>query len=178
MAKRFAVTSSSLKRGIMTHSIKTSFAVVVALMAASCAGNKEKAAEAGDNMPCDTVADVDIKGEWCLENIVFSDSVYVRPSEEVPGSHQYMVFGDSTYFIQTNCNTFSGSYTVNGDSITIGDGGKTEMACDNMATEDAICKILPNIATVYVENDSIARLDSRNPSEYIVLRKAAVKCKN
>ena len=49
----------------------------------------------------------------------------------------------------------------------------TEMACDNMATEDALRKILPNIATVYIENDSIARLDSRNPSEYIVLRKTS-----
>jgi len=51
----------------------------------------------------------------------------------------------------------------------------TEMACDNMAVEDALRRILPNIATVCIQNDSITRLDSRNPSEYIVLRKATEK---
>ncbi|WP_289833357.1 META domain-containing protein, partial [uncultured Muribaculum sp.] len=78
------------------------------------------------------------------------------------------VFEDSTYFIKTNCNTISGTYTIKGDSIILGDGAMTEMACDNMAVEDALRRILPNIATVYIQNDSIARLDSRNPSEYIV----------
>lgn len=120
---------------------------------------------------------MDVHGQWYLENIVLSDSDYVRSSEEVPGSCQYITFEDSTYFIQTNCNTFSGSYTVKGDSITLGDGMMTEMVCDNMATEDAIRRILPNIATVYIQNDSIARLDSRNPSEYIVLRKASIEIK-
>lgn len=117
---------------------------------------------------------VDIKGEWLLENIVFSDSDYVRPAEEVPGARQYVIFEDKNYVIQTNCNTFSGSYTVKGNSIILGDAGWAEMACDNMVTEDAIRRILPNIATIYIENDSIARLDSRNPSEYIVLRRAPV----
>ena len=144
----------------------------IAIAAVSCTGNKSNNSTADENLPQDAAAYADVKGQWYLENIVFSDSDYVRPSEEVPDVRQYIIFEDSTYFIQTNCNTFSGSYTVKGDSITLGDGAMTEMACDNMATEDAIRRILPNIATVYIENDSIARLDSRNPSEYIVLRKA------
>ena len=53
----------------------------------------------------------------------------------------------------------------------------TEMACDDMSVEDALRRILPNVATVYIQNDSIARLDSRNPSEYIVLRKAPIRDK-
>ncbi len=80
-------------------------------------------------------------------------------------------------FIRTNCNSISRTYTVKGDSIILGDGAMTEMACDNMAVEDALRRILPNVATVYIQNDSIARLDSRNPSEYIVLRKAPIKIK-
>lgn len=155
-----------------TH-IKLTMMAIAAISAVSCTGNKSEATNADENLPHDVAAYADVKGQWYLENIVFSDSDYVRPSDEVPGVRQYIVFEDSSYFIQTNCNTFSGSYTIIGDSITIGDGMMTEMACDNMATEDAIRRILPNIATVYIQNDSIARLDSHNPSEYIVLRKAS-----
>ena len=160
----------------MTRKIILSVASALTILTASCGRNKENK-ETADNQHQETVANVDVRGQWYLENIVFNDSDYVRPSEEVPGVRQYIVFEDSTYFIQTNCNTFSGSFTVKGDSITLGDGAMTEMACDNMATEDAIRRILPNIATVYIQNDSIARLDSRNPSEYIVLRKAPIEIK-
>ena len=160
----------------MTRKSILSVATALTILTASCGGNKENK-ETVDNQQQENVANVDVCGQWYLENIVFSDSDYVRPSDEVPGVRQYIVFEDSTYFIQTNCNTFSGSYTVKGDSITLGDGIMTEMACDNMATEDAIRRILPNIATVYIQNDSIARLDSRNPSEYIVLRKAPIEIK-
>ncbi|MDE5877132.1 MAG: META domain-containing protein [Muribaculaceae bacterium] len=142
------------------------------LTVTACTGNKTTADQ---NNTAVNETTVDIKGQWYLENIVFNDSVYVRPAEEVPGQRQYITFEDSTYFIQTNCNTFSGTYTLKGDSLSLGDGAMTEMACDNMATEEAIRKILPSIATVDIENDSIARLNSRTPSEYILLRKATEK---
>ncbi len=148
---------------------------LAALSAASCTGNKNGQTATSDCQSQDVAAYADLKGRWNIENIVFSDSDYVRPSEEVPGSHQYIVFEDSTYFIQTNCNTVSGPYMIKGDSIILGDGAMTEKACDNMATEDALRKILPNIATLYIGNDSTARLNSRNPSEYIVLHKAAAQ---
>ncbi|TFU94409.1 META domain-containing protein [Barnesiella sp. WM24] len=160
----------------MTRKSILSVATALTILTASCGGNKGNK-EAADNQQKETVANVDVHGQWYLDSIVFSDSDYVRPSEEVPRVLQYIVFEDSTYFIQTNCNTFSGSYTVVGDSITLGDGVMTEKACDNMATEDAIRRILPNIATVYIQNDSIARLDSHNPSEYIVLCKAPIEIK-
>lgn len=150
-------------------------ATVSSVIASACTGSNEKSADTAATRQRDIETCTDIKGQWDLVNIVFSDSDYVRPSGEVPGSRQYITFEDSTYFIQTNCNTFFGSYTIKGDSITLGDGAMTEMACDNMVTEDAIRRILPNITTVYIENDSIARLDSRKPSEYIVLRKATVR---
>ena len=46
-----------------------------------------------------------------------------------------------------------------------------EKACDNMTVEDALRRMLPEIATAYIGNDSIARLDSSNPTGYIVLHK-------
>lgn len=161
----------------MKTNAKLMIMAYVAIAATSCNGNKNVNNTADENLTQNVAAYADIKGRWDLENIVFNDSDYVRPSDQVPGVSQYIEFTDSTYFIQTNCNTFSGAYAIKGDSIMLGDGAMTEMACDNMATEDAIRRILPNIATVYVENDSIARLDSRNLSEYIVLKKVTDKNK-
>lgn len=123
----------------------------------------------------ETMADVDMQGQWYIENIVFNDSTYVRPSEEVPGSRQYITFDAESYFVQTNCNTMCGTYEIKGDTLTLGDGAMTEMACDNMATEDALRQIIMQAATVDVENDSITRLNFNESGAYIILRKATEK---
>lgn len=149
--------------------------IAVALLATACSSSRQNNNAVSANEAQPRVADADIRGQWYLENIVFSDSEYVRPSEKVPGSRQYILFDDSTYSVRTNCNSISGFYTIKGDSIKLGNGMMTRMACENMATEDALRRILPNIVTVDVENDSIARLNSSVASEYIVLRKATEK---
>ncbi|HQJ89139.1 MAG TPA: META domain-containing protein, partial [Paludibacteraceae bacterium] len=66
----------------------------------------------------------------------------------------------------------SGPYTITGDSITFGDGAMTEMACDDMAVEDALRRILPDISTIDLQNDSVVRLNGATPAECILLRKA------
>lgn len=141
-------------------------------MMVSCTGKKNSVENNGTNV--DDIAagaKVDIKGQWYIENIFFNDSDYVRPAEIIPDIKQYVLFTDSTYSIMTNCNSLQGYYTINGDSIVLGDGMMTEMACDNMQTEDAIRRILPHIATVDIENDSIMRLNCLNQSGYILLKK-------
>ncbi|MDE6578191.1 MAG: META domain-containing protein [Muribaculaceae bacterium] len=147
----------------------------VLLLSVSCSSTNSSTKEETNNDRENevNVSIKDISGQWYLENIVFNDSVNVRPSEEVPGSRQYLTFNlDSTYYIMTNCNAMSGAFTLHGDSITFSDGAMTELACDNMATEDALRKIIPHISVIDVENDSVMRLNSSVPSEYIVLLKA------
>lgn len=152
-------------------------AALLMAMATGCSGNKEAKAVNADNAVQTEVANADIRGQWYIENIVFSDSDYVRPDETSSSMKQYIVFKDSTYFIMTNCNSLSGSYTVKGDSITLGDGAMTEMACDDMRTEDALRRILPHISTVDVQNDSVVRLNGSTPAECILLRKAKTEIK-
>lgn len=118
-----------------------------------------------------------LNGQWYIENIVFNYSTNVRPDEEVPGSKQYITFAEGAFSIITNCNAISGSYTIKGDSIHIGDGAMTEIACDNMAIEDVLRKILPTMATVDVTNDSIVRLNCTDSSSYIILRKSPIQMK-
>lgn len=152
-------------------------AALLMATAAGCSGNKEaKADKVADATQIEPV-NADIRGQWFIENIVFSDSDYVRPDETSSSMKQYIVFEDSTYFIMTNCNSFNGSYTVKGDSIKLGDGAMTEMACDDMRTEDAIRRILLHISTIDVQNDSVVRLNGLAPAECILLRKAKTEIK-
>lgn len=154
--------------------------VVAALSIATatgCAGNKNADSDKAVEKVQPEGADADIRGQWYIENIVFSDSDYVRPDETSSSMKQYIVFEDSTYFIMTNCNSFSGSYIVKGDSIFLGDGIMTEMACDDMQTEDALRRILPRISTIDIQNDSVIRLNGSAPAECILLRKAKTEIK-
>ena len=152
-------------------------AVSVAAIAAGCSGNNGKETIVAENRSRPEAQRVDLRGQWFIENIVFSDSDYVRPDEVAQGAKQYIVFDDSTYYIMTNCNSISGTYTMNGDSITLGDGAMTEMACDNMDTENALRRILPHISTINVQNDTVVRLNGTEPAECILLRKAIIELK-
>lgn len=149
------------------------------LMAAAtgCSGNKEAKSDQSNNKAQTEVDNADIRGQWFIENIVFNDSGYVRPDETSSSITQYIVFEDSTYFIMTNCNSFNGSNTVKGDSIKLSDGAVTEIACDDMKTEDALRRILPHISTIDVQHTSGVRLIGSAPSEYILLRKAKTEIK-
>ena len=160
----------------MTRKSILSVATALTILTASCGVNKENK-ETADNQQHENIANMDVRGQWYLDSIVFSDSDYVRvrPDVRLSSIHQYIVFEDSTYFIRTNCNSISGTYTVKGDSIILGDGVMTEMACDNMAVEDALRRILPDISTIDVQNDSVVRLNGATPAECILLRKATEK---
>lgn len=152
-------------------------AALLIASAIGCSSNKETKSNKADEETQIEIANADIRGQWFIENIVFSDSDYVRPDETSSSMKQYIVFEDSTYFIMTNCNSFNGSYTIKGDSITLSDGAMTEMACDDMQTEDALRRILPHISTIDVQNDSVVRLNGSAPAECILLRKAKTEIK-
>lgn len=154
-----------------------SFIVVAAFlmaMAAGCSGKKEANS---NNKAQPEIANADIRGQWYIENIVFNDSDYVRPDETSSSMKPYIVFEDSTYFIMTNCNSISGSYTVQGNSIKLSDGAMTEMACDDMKTVDALRRILPHISTIDVHYNSGVRLVGSAPAECILLRNAKTAIK-
>lgn len=137
---------------------------------ASCASKNETTSQENAEAEAAAVAEVPaLTGKWLIGSIVLSDTASVNPAAE-----EYVAFTDTTYFIQTGCNTFSGAYELNGDSIILGEGPATLMMCPDMTTEDAIRQILPGIATVSADNDSTIRLNGPTPSQYILLRKAAV----
>lgn len=120
----------------------------------------------------EATAALSLDGRWEIAKVALNDSVHAIPAELTPEASQYIVFNstDSTYSIRTNCNTIGGSYIQKGDSLSIGDGFCTEMACDNMEVEDLIKQILSDINTIEAENDSTIRLNATR-EKYIELRR-------
>lgn len=149
-----------------TFGITFAAVAAVALALGSCAGMTSK--EIIEESP---KTDFAIAGQWRLENIVVSDSDYVRPSEVTPEEEQYVVFTDTTYSFHTNCNTIFGNYTLSEDSIKLGDGGMTRMACPNTDSEQILVRVIPDIQTYEVQNDSVLRLNGKTPAECILLVK-------
>ncbi len=125
----------------------------------------------------DTIAEAEVVysllGKWNIENIVVNDAVSVRPDS----IDAYFDFkNDSAYVVATGCNSIQGGYALVGDSIKWGNSLKTTMLCpDNMAVEDILTQVLPNVVVVDFENDTVARLNTSVPDQYIVLSKEQSK---
>lgn len=95
----------------------------------------------------------------------------IRPAETTPDEPTTVMFTDSTYHFQTNCNLVQGDYSRKGDSIKFSNGLSTRMACPNMQVEDALNVLLPQISSIGAENDSTLRFIADNPSAYMVIQK-------
>ncbi len=151
-----------------------SVAAVAALALTSCAGTGKTATDASENKETkETTAE--LTGYWYIENVVANDTLSVRPAEVDAENPQYAAFlPDSTYVFATNCNSISGQYVVNGDSIKLSGFMQTRMACPNMEVEQLLAQVLPNVNTVDAVNDSVVRLNTSDPAQYIVLRHSAV----
>lgn len=145
-----------------------------ALLTVACTDNKKTAQVAGGAL--ETVqnsADANLTGQWYIEKIVLNDSAITLPD----GMKQYFLFTDSAYSVMTNCNSMSGSVSINGDSIRMADAMMTELACDDMSTEDALRQIVPEIATYRLESDSTLTLCGKTGNDYVSLRKARIETK-
>ncbi|MDE6301533.1 MAG: META domain-containing protein [Muribaculaceae bacterium] len=152
--------------------------LLIALLAVSCSGNKEQSREEAkmDDMAPEAVVNADVFGQWYIKNIFFSDSAYVRPADEVPGSRMYVLFEeDGAYSVMTNCNHGAGLCQLSGNAISFEDAAWTELACDNMKTEEAMRKILPMLRTVEIENDSVMRINSETGAYLILIRATETK---
>ncbi len=140
----------------------------------SCTGGNNKSDKSEeDNVDNKEISAINIQGQWDIENVVENDSSYVRPSEIEQGITAYIDFkDDNTFGLMTNCNHLGGQYIQTNDSIQLKEIFTTEMACDNMALEEMLKKMLPMVNTIDCINDSITRLNTYKGDSYIVLKKS------
>lgn len=144
--------------------------VVLAAAALALGACSHKAGEAEATAPAEQTNA--LAGEWKIDDVVVNDSLRVT-REDIESGVQSVTFGtDSSYVINTNCNTIQGSYTLTGDSLTLEPGLMTEMACENMRVEELLRVLLPELKTVSMENDSVTRLNSDREGYVILKRKA------
>lgn len=137
-----------------------------AALLVSCTSSPKKVAEVDD---VETVNPVE--GRWSIDRVQLSDSAVLVIDTAVM-AEQFVEFNaDSTYVVLTNCNSISGAYALNGDSITLADGAMTEMACDDMRAEDMLRVILPQISAYAVDGDSL-RLSAASQMARIELHRA------
>ncbi len=64
---------------------------------------------------------------------------------------------------RTDCNRFFGSYTVEGDTLTLGEMGMTRMACPDMEHEDAFMRMLEHVTAYAIEGDRLTLLADDEP---------------
>lgn len=119
------------------------------------------------------IEDYTIFGSWAIDEIVENDSMACHPSEIDPEVAQTITFHpDSTFGVVTNCNSIGGGFAISGDTIIFGDMFKTEMACDNMVSEEMISRVLPTLTRIEFESDSVTKLIAHDStSRYILLHK-------
>ncbi len=155
--------------------------LVICLLVAitSCTGENNNANKSKEDNTFDKeLPAVNIKGQWDIENVVETDSSYLRPSEIEHGITAYIDFKDDNSFgIMTNCNSLGGRYVQSNDSIQLKEISFTEMACDNMELEELLKKVLPLVNTIDCVNDSITRLNCDKSDSYIVLKKRQMAVK-
>lgn len=148
-------------------------AAVAAMFVVSACNSNGSKTENGVATASDSTEVQSVRGVWNIENIVVNDTLSVRPAEIDPEATQSFIFDvDGVVGIKTNCNSLGGSYAVKGDSIRFENMFCTEMACENMAVEDMLKQVLPNVATIDFVNDSTLRLNTTVDASYIVLSKA------
>lgn len=143
----------------------------IATAVASCSTNNSNSSAENTGDLEFTPYSGSITGDWEIKEIAMNDSLTICPAEISPDEAQMVMFTDSTYHFQTNCNLVQGDYSKDGDNISFTPGLSTRMACSDMSVEDALNQLLPRLSTVTIDNDSILCIIAENQTSYILLQK-------
>ena len=96
---------------------------------------------------------------WQLVSYVNADGETV---DAVPGADAGITFQDGSVSGNAGCNSFSGSYTVEGNQISVGPMAMTMMACEDalMAQEQAVTAALSGAATYAMDGETLQLMDA------------------
>ncbi len=99
-----------------------------------------------------------VGSQWELDSVFAGDAV----SSTVAGTEVTMILADDgSVSGSSGCNTYSGTYTVDGDALSFGPLAGTKMACaeDVMAQETAFLTSLAEVAGSAIEGSRLTLLD-------------------
>jgi heat shock protein HslJ len=94
-----------------------------------------------------------LSGSWTLRSMQVAGGAVTA----VPGGARYTLsFGDGRVSVRADCNSCSGTYALNGGTITIGPTlACTRAACPTMSLDAAYMNVLSGDATATVTNGAL-----------------------
>jgi heat shock protein HslJ len=97
---------------------------------------------------------------WVVTDVQTGSTVSSVPA----GVTASLTFDGGTVAVESGCNTGSGSYTVDGNTITFGEIASTMMLCgdDAMALETAVLAVLQGDATHAIDGDTLRLVNEPN----------------
>lgn len=113
---------------------------------------------------CASKNNVNMEGQWVITNACGVSTVGGDSEAFIEFDGKGNINGNATV------NTFFGSYSTKGDSLTFGTMGMTLMLGQSMEMETAITKALNSTATVKVENDE-ATIFNKNGESVMTLKR-------
>ena len=97
---------------------------------------------------------------WVVTDVQTGSTVSTVPA----GATAALTFRPRTVAVEAGCNSGSGAYTVDGDTITFGPIALTMMACpaDKMALETAVLSVLQGQATYAIDANTLRLVNEPN----------------
>jgi heat shock protein HslJ len=97
---------------------------------------------------------------WVVTDVQVGSTVSTVPT----GATAALTFDGGKVAVEAGCNTGSGPYTLDGDTITFGPIALTMMACppDKMALETAVLSVLTGDATYSIEGGTLRLVNEPN----------------
>ena len=97
---------------------------------------------------------------WVVTDVQTGSTVSTVPA----GATAALTFGPRTVAVEAGCNSGSGAYTVDGDTITFGPIALTMMACpaDKMALEATVLSVLQGQATYEIDANTLRLVNEPN----------------
>jgi len=98
----------------------------------------------------------DITGiKWQWASFQDSDSPETQITVPYPENYTLTFVPDGTYHIKADCNSGSGTYTLEGNNLTLGSATITLMACGPESMDGEYLSLLPTVEVAAVENGQL-----------------------
>ncbi len=111
-------------------------------------------------------APVDLNGNWTITELNGLDETVSLEGNFFQFNSEEGIF--SAYL---GCNSIAGKYLFEDPSITFTDIARTEMACDNMNSEELFCYLIEQVALCAVTEEGFLQLKSAEDEVLITLQK-------
>lgn len=110
-------------------------------------------------------SDIDITGEWSIEKAMGVST----ENAETPAFIHFEKNGNMNG--NASVNSFMGSYSLNGENLTLNNIGMTKMMGASMEIEDAITNALNATAAIKTDGNKAYILNSQNDTIMVLVKK-------